>query len=152
MPATSASPAPSRTGLTARCSSSMRPAPRYCRSGQRPACGTVARRPTSLSSFHPARSSHGTEHISSQDPRAETRQSFLGDCIVDARFSAIRIALHAVPDARREEPVHEQRATDTEGILKVLFGSGAKPVERYRKAADTNFGQDFRLTVSEVRG
>src|SRR5256886_16145468 len=66
--------------------------------------------------------------------------------------SARRIAVHLLPDTRVEEPVHEQRATDTEGILKVLVGSGAKTIERYRKAADTNFGQHFRLTFSAVRG
>ena len=94
----------------------------------------------------------GAEDIASQDPRAETRQSLLGDFVVDARLSARRIAVHLLPDTRVEEPVHEQRATDTEGIRKVLVGSGAKTIERYRKAADTNFGQHFRLTFSAVRG
>ena len=49
------------------------------------------------------------------------------------------------------EQVSKGIRDDTEGILKVV-GSGAEPVERYRKAADTKFGQHFRLTFSEVRG
>jgi hypothetical protein len=39
-----------------------------------------------------------------------------------------------------EEPLHEQRAADTERILPVLIWPGTEPIEGHRKALDTESG------------
>lgn len=99
----------------------------------------MARRPTTPSSYRPATPANGTEHVTPEYPRADTAEPLRRDLVVDPRFPTIRIALHLLPDARVEEPVHEQGATDAERVLQVLVWPGAEAVERHRKAVDTEF-------------
>src|SRR6476661_8237132 len=60
---------------------------------------------------------HGAEHVAAEDPCTEAPEPTLGDLVVDAGFTDVAFAVHALEDASREEPLHDLRAAFAQRVL-----------------------------------
>ena len=89
--------------------------------------------PPALPAFVRPRATDRAEHVTPKNPRAEPGQSLSGTIVIDARLSAF-VAVHVLPSARGEEPLHQGHAADADGILQVLAGSCSITVDRNREA------------------
>src|SRR5271170_223122 len=89
------------------------------------------------------------EHIPPEYPGADTRESALGEVVVDARRTASG-AVDPLKGARREEPVVERHAADAQRILEILVRSRTEAVERDAEAIDAELShhEPFTCDVS----
>src|ERR1700760_2775600 len=61
------------------------------------------------------------KHVASEYPGTDSLKAFLDRPVVDTGLAAIT-ALHALPQACMEEPLHQFRSTDAERMLETLGG------------------------------
>lgn len=131
----SRSPCPSSTGETAMCSSSIKPARRYCWM----VFGPPPMR-TSLPLAPPRRVGPGTanrpEHVSPQDPGAHVLEPSRSEFVIDARRAPFGAEQGPLDRARREQPLVKVCAAQAERIREVLPWTRSVTVERDGEALD----------------
>src|SRR5438876_1310806 len=84
------------------------------------------------------------EHVPPQDPGTNAAQALLRDLVVDSDL-AVGVAMHLLPGTRGEEPLHQLRAANAEGIVDVLVRAGAEAVDGNSEGGDTKLGADALL-------
>src|SRR5204863_2388338 len=104
--------------------------------------------PPSLPAFVGPRSADGAEHVAAEDPGADPFECLRREIVVDAGL-AVRIAVHAVPGARAEEPVEQLRAADAERMLEILSGSGAVSVDGDGERSDEKARHCARILAAK---
>jgi hypothetical protein len=87
----------------------------------------------------------GSEHIAAEDPGAEAAEALGRHFVVDTGFTLAGMAVHLLPDAGVEEPVHQCRPADAERILDALVRAGAEAIERHGEALHAKFGHEKTL-------
>src|SRR5690348_11149111 len=81
----------------------------------------------------------GTEHVSSQDPRADVLEAAGGEVFVGPRGAAL-LAEHAPESARRERPLVQSPSADAHGILQALRRTRTEAIDRDRERSHADFG------------
>src|SRR6266850_6969795 len=79
------------------------------------------------------------EHVAPQDPGTDPAQALLGDLVVDSGF-AVGHAVHLLPGAGLEEPLHQLRAASAQGVIEVLVRAGAEAVDGDGEGLDAELG------------
>src|SRR4051812_29736077 len=102
--------------------------------------------PPPLPVFVRPRSAHGAEHVAPEDPGADVLEAFLGHGVVDSGLAG-RAAVHALEDARGEEPFHDLGRAHAERILEALIWAGAVAVERDAETLYAQFGHYLRPSI-----
>ena len=74
------------------------------------------------------RAADWAEHIAAEDPGADVFEGLEAEIVVDALGPA-GLAVHLLECLGVQEPLVQLEAADSEGIVKVLPGAGAKPVQ-----------------------
>ena len=97
--------------------------------------GLLPHQPAHELSPHGPRS--GPNMLPAHDGGADTLIASAKQLVVDPRLP-VGVAPHAPPGAGQEDPVMKPRAATTQGIVRILIGSGAKPVQRDREVTYTN--------------
>src|SRR5712691_8769797 len=83
------------------------------------------------------------EHVATQNPRANPGQSLRRDVIIDARLATC-VAVHLLPGARGEEPVHQGEPPTPIGFSRSWFGPAPKPSIETAKLLTRSFGTALR--------
>src|SRR5215469_5408642 len=86
------------------------------------------RSPPALPAIVRPRSADGTEHVSSQYPRADILEAAGGEVLVDVSRPAF-LAEHAPECARRECPLMQRAPADAQRIFQALPRSRSEAVE-----------------------
>src|SRR5579863_2102723 len=90
------------------------------------------------------RPAHRTEHVAPEDPGAQTIEAPLGDRVVDPGLAvAAALLMHAPPEPRPEEPLHQLRAADAERVIEALVRSRPVAVDGDCEAADEEPGHQI---------
>ena len=98
--------------------------------------------PPALPAVVRPRAANRTEHIAPEYPRTDSGKALLGNIVIDARFT-ISVALHPVPQACMEDPLHQFWTPDAERILEILVRPSTIAVDGNRKAMDAQFNHCF---------
>src|SRR5689334_2514794 len=69
-----------------------------------------------------------TEHIATQDKRANSSKAFVCHRVVDSGLTVF-VAVHFAPDPGVEQPVHQFGAANSKRILEILIWPGTKAVD-----------------------
>src|SRR5262249_59508656 len=81
---------------------------------------------------------HGSEHVAPENPRADVFERLGSDVVIDARFAAIE-TVHPTPDLSLKKPLEEFRPVDTERMIKILIRTGAVAINGHRETQNTDF-------------
>jgi hypothetical protein len=97
-----------------------------------------AEAPPALPALVQPRAAHRTEHVSSEDPRADIFDSARGEILVGSRL-ALRVPEHLLKGSRWVEPFMQCRSPLAQGIGGVLIGARPEAVQGDGKAIHANF-------------
>jgi hypothetical protein len=95
--------------------------------------------PTSPSSFRLARVRESFEHVSPDDPGADTLDAACGETVIGARRSILG-SEHSPKGPGGKHPLMERDATDAQWIREVLVRSRTKAVEGHRDTMHAQLG------------
>src|ERR1700735_3522947 len=93
--------------------------------------GHVIRRivaPPALPGVARPRAPNWAEHVATEDPGADVFEGLKAEIVVDAQSSA-GLTVHLFESLGVEKPPVQLRTASSEGIVEVLPGPGAKPVQ-----------------------
>ena len=100
--------------------------------------GRVIRRlvtPPALPAVIRPRASDGPEHVSTENPSADSGKTLRRDIVIGARL-AIFIPMHPLPGPGVKEPVEQFRTADSQRVFQILARSSTVPVDSDREATD----------------
>src|ERR1044072_5107203 len=103
--------------------------------------GRVIRRfisPPTLPFIRPLRprTAHRPEHVPPENVRADILETQCGNVLVNAGFT-VSFAVHPLPGPRRKDPLEHFQPADSDWIIKILSGAGAKAVNCDRETVNT---------------
>ena len=84
------------------------------------------------------RAANRAEHVPSENPRANVRESSRREGLIDSGCATIRPKEGPLERARREGPLMQICPAHAEGILKILTRAGSVSVKRDGKALNSN--------------
>ena len=92
------------------------------------------------------RTTHRTEHVAAEDPRAVASHAARGEVLVDAGASSFH-AVHRAEGQRVGEPPVELHSVFAERMLEPLIGTRAKSIDGHGERSDANLGHDATLPL-----
>ena len=115
--------------------------------------GSVVNRvvtPPALPTIVEPRAADRAEHVAAKYPRADILEALADHVVIQARRSAFA-TMHLLVGARREHPSEDRQPSDAKRIGKILVGTGAIAIERYRKTVNAKLGHEKTSRFKSAR-